>query len=224
MYRLLPICFFLYLSGCGGGVATPDQPPAEAAPAEEVPADQTPAENPENADFKVRFDTTAGAFVVQVHRDWAPIGAERFHSLVRDGYYTDIAFFRVISGFMAQFGIHGDPAVNAQWEDANIEDDPVVASNRRGKVTFATAGPNTRTVQLFINYGDNRRLDAMGFAPFGEVVEGMEVVDALHAGYGEGAPAGQGPEQERIQSEGNAYLRASFPKLDYIKTATLVEE
>ena len=131
-------------------------------------------------------------------------------------------FFRVISGFMVQFGINADPKVSAVWRDANINDDPVKQSNTRGMITFATRGPNTRTTQMFINYADNNRLDGMGFAPFGQVVSGMNVVDALYSGYGEGAPRGAGPEQGRIQSEGNAYLTKEFPKLDYIKTATIV--
>jgi peptidyl-prolyl cis-trans isomerase A (cyclophilin A) len=174
------------------------------------------------ADYKVKFDTSKGPFVVEVHRDWAPLGADRFYNLVKNGFFTNARFFRVISGFMVQFGINADPKVSAVWRDANINDDPVKQSNTRGMITFATRGPNTRTTQLFINYADNNRLDSMGFAPFGQVVSGMNVVDALYNGYGEGAPRGAGPEQGRIQSEGNAYLTKEFPKLDYIKTATIV--
>jgi peptidyl-prolyl cis-trans isomerase A (cyclophilin A) len=174
------------------------------------------------ADYKVKFDTSKGPFVVEVHRDWAPLGADRFYNLVKSGFFTNARFFRVISGFMVQFGINADPKVSAVWRDANINDDPVKQSNTRGMITFATRGPNTRTTQLFINYADNNRLDSMGFAPFGQVVSGMNVVDALYNGYGEGAPRGAGPEQGRIQSEGNAYLTKEFPKLDYIKTATIV--
>jgi peptidyl-prolyl cis-trans isomerase A (cyclophilin A) len=173
--------------------------------------------------FKVQFDTSKGPFVVEVTRAWAPKGADRFYNLVKNGYYDDVRFFRVVSGFMAQFGLHGDPAVNAAWKDASIADDPVAGSNTRGMVSFAMAGPNSRTTQLFINYVDNVRLDRMGFAPFGRVIEGMEVVDALHSGYGEGAPRGRGPSQDRIGSEGNAYLAADFPELDFIKTAKLVK-
>ena len=173
--------------------------------------------------FKVKMATTKGDFVIEVHRDWAPIGADRFYNLVKLGYFNDVAFFRVIKGFMVQFGIHGDPKVAAQWHDAHINDDPAgKQSNTRGMVTFATAGPNTRTNQIFINYVDNARLDGMGFAPIGKVVSGMNVVDALEDMYGEGAPNGRGPAQGRFQSEGNAYLKAQFPKLDYIKSATLV--
>jgi peptidyl-prolyl cis-trans isomerase A (cyclophilin A) len=158
-----------------------------------------------------------------VQREWAPIGADRFYSLMKNGFYDEVRFFRVISGFMAQFGIHGDPKVSAVWRDQRLKDDPVKQSNKRGFVSYATAGPNTRTTQLFINYGDNSRLDQMGFAPFGRVVEGMEVVDRLYAGYGEGAPQGRGPNQARIQTEGNAYLLKEFPDLDYVKRATIIE-
>ena len=173
------------------------------------------------ATYKVKFDTSKGPFVVEVHRDWAPLGADRFYNLVKNGFFTDARFFRVISGFMVQFGINADPRVSAVWRGARISDDPVRQSNTRGMITFATAGPNTRTTQVFINYGSNARLDSQGFAPFGEVVSGMNVVDALYSGYGEGAPGGAGPAQGRVQSEGNAYLSKEFPKLDYIKTATI---
>ncbi len=171
--------------------------------------------------YKVKFDTSKGAFVLEVHRDWAPNGADRFYNLVKNGLYDNDRFFRVVSGFMVQFGINGDPKVSAVWQDANIKDDPVKQSNQRGFITFATAGPNTRTTQVFINFADNRALDRQGFSPFGRVVSGMEVVDALYSGYGEGAPQGLGPEQGRIQAQGNAYLINSFPKLDYIKKATI---
>src|SRR5436190_16453767 len=174
------------------------------------------------ATFRARFETSAGDFVVEVHRDWAPNGADRFYSLVKSGYYDDARFFRVITGFMAQFGIHGDPHVAAVWRDARIPDDPVRQHNSRGAVSFATAGPGTRTTQLFINYADNSRLDGMGFSPFGRVVLGMDVVDRLYPGYGEGAPGGRGPNQGRIQAEGNAYLTREFPKLDRIKRTTIV--
>jgi peptidyl-prolyl cis-trans isomerase A (cyclophilin A) len=174
------------------------------------------------ATYKVNFDTSKGAFVVEVHRDWAPNGADRFYNLVKNGFYDDVRFFRVIPNFMAQFGIHGNPGVMAAWRPAQIKDDPVKQSNKRGTLTFATAGPNTRTTQLFINFGDNAALDKQGFAPIGEVVKGMDVVDKIYSGYGEGAPRGRGPEQGRIQNEGSAYLTKDFPKLDYIKSATIV--
>jgi peptidyl-prolyl cis-trans isomerase A (cyclophilin A) len=171
--------------------------------------------------YKAKFDTSKGTFEIQVHRDWAPAGADRFYNLVKNGFFDNTRFFRVVSGFMVQFGLHGDPNVSAQWRQARIRDDQVKQSNTRGMVTFATAGPNTRTTQVFINFGDNNRLDGMGFAPFGQVVSGMNVVDALYSGYGEGAPGGNGPEQGRIQQEGNAYLTKDFAKLDYIKKATI---
>jgi peptidyl-prolyl cis-trans isomerase A (cyclophilin A) len=173
------------------------------------------------AQFKVKFETTKGAFVVDVTREWAPNGADRFYNLVKNGFYDGVKFFRVVSGFMVQFGIHGDPAVSAKMREARIPDDPVRRSNKRGFITFATAGPNTRTTQVFINFADNGNLDGMGFAPFGQVSSGMSVVDALYAGYGEGAPRGAGPHQGRIQAEGNAYLDAEFAKLDGIKEATI---
>ena len=172
--------------------------------------------------FKAQFDTTKGKFTVEVTRSLAPNGADRFYNLVKSGYFTDIAFFRVIPGFMCQFGINGDPAVSAKWREAQISDDPVKASNTRGTITFATAGPNTRTTQLFINFGDNSGLDAQGFSPFGKVVDGMDVVDKINGEYGEGAPNGNGPDQGRIQQEGNAYLKKDFPNLDYIKSATIL--
>ena len=173
--------------------------------------------------YKVKFTTTKGDFVVEVHRDWAPLGADRFFNLVKNGYYDDASFFRVLPGFMAQFGINAKPAVNKVWEPATIKDDPVKQSNKRGYVSFATGGPNTRTTQVFINYGDNSRLDGQGFSPFGMVTEGMDVVDKLYSGYGEGAPGGSGPDQGRIQAEGKAYLDKSFPQLDSIKTARVTE-
>jgi peptidyl-prolyl cis-trans isomerase A (cyclophilin A) len=173
------------------------------------------------ATYKARFDTSKGAFVVEVQRAWAPNGADRFYNLVKNGFYDDARFFRVITGFMVQFGINGDPRIAAPWREARIPDDKVTQSNKRGYITFATAGPNTRTTQVFINYADNAGLDSQGFAPFGRVVSGMNVVDSLHAGYGEGAPHGRGPSQGRIQTEGNAYLNREFANLDYIKKATI---
>jgi len=172
--------------------------------------------------FKVKFETTKGNFTVEVTRSLSPHGADRFYNLARSGYFKDVAFFRVIPGFMCQFGIHGDPKVSAAWSKAQIPDDAVKAGNTRGAITFATAGPNTRTSQLFINFGDNSRLDSTGFSPFGKVTEGMEVVDKINGEYGEGAPSGRGPSQGRIQAEGNAYLKKDFPNLDYIKSTTVV--
>ncbi|MCC6778859.1 MAG: peptidylprolyl isomerase [Hyphomicrobiales bacterium] len=173
------------------------------------------------ATYRVRFDTSKGPFVVEVRRDWAPNGADRFYNLVKNGFYDDARFFRVINGFMVQFGINKDPKISAPWRAAAIKDDPVKQSNKRGFITFATAGPNSRTSQVFINFADNAGLDSQGFAPFGQVVSGMNVVDSLYSGYGEGAPRGRGPDQGRIQMEGNAYLTKDFPQLDYIKKATI---
>ncbi len=192
------------------------QPPAAASAGLMAPETLT-AKAPET--FNVHFVTTKGDFVVQAHRSWAPNGVDRFYNAVKAGYYDGDSFFRVVKGFMVQFGINPDPAVNAKWRDARIQDDPVAQSNKRGMVTFAMAGPNTRTTQLFINYGDNAGLDGQGFAPIGQVTSGMETVDALYGGYGDGAPYGQGPDQGRVQTEGATYLHASFPQLDEIKTA-----
>jgi peptidyl-prolyl cis-trans isomerase A (cyclophilin A) len=176
---------------------------------------------PAPAIYKAKFDTSKGAFVIEVHRDWAPNGADRFYNLVKNGFFDNARFFRVISGFMVQFGINADPKVSAVWREARIKDDPVRQSNGRGLITFATAGPDTRTTQVFINFADNAMLDRQGFAPFGQVVSGMNVVDGLYSEYGEGAPRGRGPDQGRVQREGNAYLMAEFGKLDYIKKATI---
>lgn len=191
---------------------------AHAAPAPARPSLLNPASLHAKAPdiFKARFTTTAGDFVVEAHRNWAPLGADRFYNLVRNGYFTNAAFFRVVPGFVVQFGLSANPAVNKVWKDANIQDDPVVQSNKRASLVFATAGPNTRTTQLFINFGDNARLDAMGFAPFATVVEGMDVVDKIYSGYGES------PSQESITEQGDAYLAANFPKIDRIKLARIV--
>jgi peptidyl-prolyl cis-trans isomerase A (cyclophilin A) len=169
--------------------------------------------------YRAKFETTKGVFVIEVTRAWAPAGADRFYNLVNNGYYDDCRFFRVISGFMVQFGINGDPNLNTDWRQSQIQDDPVKQSNKRGYVTFAkSSAPNSRTTQVFINFGDNgTNLDGMGFAPFGKVVEGMKVVNSIYSGYGDN------PDQGRIQMEGNAYLEKSFSKLDYIKSAVIVE-
>ena len=174
--------------------------------------------------FRVRFETTRGPFVVEVTRAWAPRGADRFFNLVGVGYYDDVAFFRVIEGFMVQFGINGEPAVNAAWQGARIPDDPVTQSNRRGMVTYAMAGPDTRTTQLFINFRDNAGLDAQGFAPFGRVIERACpswtrcIPATARARLAAGART-----RGRAQGEGNAYLRGSYPRLDFVKTARVVE-
>ncbi len=173
------------------------------------------------ATYKAKFDTSKGVFVVEVTRDWAPNGADRFYNLVKNGFYDNVRFFRVISGFMVQFGISGDPKISAPWREARIADDPVTQSNKRGYITYAMAGPNTRTSQVFINFGDNANLDNSGFSPFGRVISGMDVVDKLNAEYGEGAPRGRGPDQSRVQTEGNAYLQRDFGRLDFVKKATI---
>lgn len=201
------------------------EPGATPAP----PSDDSPLLHPEKATekapetFKVKFTTSKGDFTVEVTRAWAPLGADRFYNLVKMGFYDGVRFFRAIDGFMVQFGINGDPKVTAPWARASISDDPVVKSNKRGFVTFAMAGPNSRTTQIFINYADtNARLDKMGFAPFAQVVDGMNVVDALHKGYGESAPKGRGPNPGRIQTEGNGYLDREFPEIDRVKSAKLM--
>lgn len=212
----LPLMAVLSLLPAGGLEAKPraaGPPPGLLAP------EKATAQAPKT--FEARFATTQGDFAVEVRRDWAPRGADRFYNLVKLGYYDGAAFFRAIEGFMVQFGISGDPSVNAKWREARIPDDPQAGqSNRRGFLSFAMAGPDTRTTQLFINYGDNSRLDK-DFRPFGKVVRGMEVVEKLYKGYGEGAPRGRGPDQTRLQTEGDAYLKKDFPKLDYIKTARI---
>jgi peptidyl-prolyl cis-trans isomerase A (cyclophilin A) len=170
---------------------------------------------------RVKFETSKGDVVLEVHKDWAPLGAERFLKLVQTGFYDNARFFRTIPGFMVQFGIAADPKVQAPWRMSPIQDDPVTQSNSRGKVTFATSGPSSRTTQVFINLVNNARLDSTGFAPFAEVVSGMEVVDQFYGGYGEGAPKGNGPRQDLIQTQGNAYLEKDFPRLDFIKKASI---
>jgi len=191
-----------------------DSPPSQSADSAS-PAPSSAA-TPAPDSFRVAFETTRGNFVVHVIRSWSPRGVDRFHELVNAGYFTDVAFFRVLPGFVAQFGMHGDPSVNKRWDDKPIADDPVVQSNKRGTIVFATAGPNTRGNQFFINFADNSRLDGQGFSPFGRVVEGMGVVDSIYARYGET------PDQSRVAAEGNAYLKREFPRLDYIKSARVV--
>ena len=174
--------------------------------------------------FKVKFETTAGDFTIEVTRAWSPLGADRFYNLVKIGYFEDIAVFRAIDNFMAQFGIHGDPKVSAVWRRARIQDDPSgKASNVAGTITFATSGPNSRTTQLFLNFVNNQALDRQGFTPFGKVVKGTDNVKKIYKGYGEGAPGGKGPSQQLIQTQGNVYLKKHFPKLDYIKSVTLIK-
>jgi cyclophilin family peptidyl-prolyl cis-trans isomerase len=174
------------------------------------------------ATYQVKFTTTKGDFTISVTRAWAPLGADRFYNLVRHHFYDNASFFRVLRGFVVQWGISAYPPVSAAWSHAPIKDDPVVQSNLRGYITYAMGGADTRTTQVFVNLVDNKRLDGMGFSAFGQVTEGMDVVEALYAGYGEGAPDGQGPEQDKIEKLGKSYLDKGFEKLDTIKTTTLI--
>jgi peptidyl-prolyl cis-trans isomerase A (cyclophilin A) len=174
------------------------------------------------AEYTVKFETTAGDFTIKATRAWAPKGADRFYNLVKNNFYDGVAFFRVLPDFMAQFGMSPHPEVSSAWEQARIEDDPVLKSNERGFVSFAMAGPNTRTTQVFINFSNNESLDQSGFAPFGQVISGMDVLDKLYNAYGEGAPNGNGPDQSQIKSLGQAYLEQKFPALDKIHTAKIV--
>jgi len=166
--------------------------------------------------LEVEFATTKGNFTVRVTRAWAPLGADRFYNLVKNNFFDEAAFFRVVPNFIVQFGLSADPAVNRPWRAANIKDDPVTQSNKPGTITFATAGPHTRTTQLFINFGNNNFLDGQGFSPFGQVTEGMDVVKKLHSGYGEK------PDQGAITTQGKAYLDKNFPNLDTIKSTKII--
>ena len=210
-------------AACGGGPRASEAPAPVAARRNLLLDPDTVLERRAAPDtFDIRFSTTRGPFVVRVTRTWAPRGTDRLFYLVTNGFYDGARFFRVLPQFAAQFGAPGDPRVNRVWETRTIRDDPVRRSNVRGFVSFATAGPNTRTTQLFVNIGNNTRLDRLGFAPLGKVVLGMAAVDSLYGGYGEGAPAGRGPDQDRIAAEGNRYLAAAFPKLDVIDSARVI--
>lgn len=193
------------------GIAAPDAAESDAAESDD-------ATSPSAAGtFKVRFETTAGDFVVEARRDWAPLGAERFYQLVKDGFYDECRFFRVLPGFMVQFGINGDPATQQKW-DRNLKDDPAMQRNKKGYVTFATKGEDSRTSQIFINYENNSFLDSQGFSPFGQVIEGMHNAEGIYSGYGEM------PDQGQITNVGNSYLERAYPDLDYVKKATIIEE
>jgi peptidyl-prolyl cis-trans isomerase A (cyclophilin A) len=217
-----------------GGVAAQTKPGTKSA-AQGKPATATPAPAFDKAllnpaalsakapdTFEVKFTTTKGDFTVKVTRAWAPLGADRFYNLARHHFYDGAAFFRVLPGFVVQFGISAYPPVARAWSNAAIKDDPVKQSNKRGLLTYAMGGPNTRTTQVFINLVDNARLDSSGFSPFGEVTEGMDVVEKFYSGYGEGAPSGRGPRQDLIESQGRAYLEKNFPNLDSIKSAVII--
>lgn len=201
------------LCACSSAPEAPAKKEAAAAPAKKETAPDV---------FTVNLDTSKGPVAIEVHRDWAPIGADQFYTLVKTGFYDGDRFFRVLRNFVVQFGISGDPKMNQLWSNANLPDDPVKQHNRRGTVTFATAGPNTRSTQLFINLKDNSAsLDGQGFAPIGKVTSGMDVVDSFYSSYGEMAPQGQGPDATQIEVQGNDYLASHFPRLDYIKKATI---
>lgn len=233
--------FMLVSVGCdqqSSGASSPARPTprAAAAPQEPAPdldpkfdvevAEDSPLWKPKSEamnqqapdKFNVTFTTSRGKVVIEVDRSLSPAGADRFYNLSRHGFYNGERFFRVIPRFMAQFGLHGNPKITQLWRNATIPDEPVKTPNKPGMVTFAkTAAPNSRTTQLFINYRDNGpSLDRQGFAPFGRVVKGMDVVESLYKEYGEGAPHGRGPDQMQLMSRGNAYLSESFPNLDYI--------
>ncbi|MBT8335952.1 MAG: peptidylprolyl isomerase [Gemmatimonadetes bacterium] len=227
MNRLLPRLAVFGLAtafaACTGAEAPADDPSSDDGPPD---ASSQPLLQPANFQeeaperFRIRFATTAGEFVVDVHRAWATRGADRVFNLVRAGFYDGVPIHRVIEGFVADFGIHPDPWVNAAWRQATIRDDPVRESNARGRVSFSKSGPDRRTVQIFVNLRDNPSLDDEGFSPFGEVVEGMDVVDALHSGYGDGPPRGEGVYQAMAIARGAEYF-AEFPLLDVIDRATI---
>ncbi|MFG0333196.1 MAG: peptidylprolyl isomerase [Maioricimonas sp. JB049] len=221
--RLQAWCPLMGLVLLMAGCSSQNDSVANNVPA--VPTALTGESSTEADTYNVLFETSQGDFVVQVHPEWAPIGAAHFRKLVEADFYDDTRFFRVIDGFMAQVGMNGDPEVHAKWSEQTIKDEPSKQSNTRGFVTFARTGlPDSRSTQFFISYGDNSFLDNQGFAPFGKVVQGMDVVDALYSGYGEGAPRGNGPSQGLIAESGNQYLNAQFPKLDYIIEARILGE
>jgi peptidyl-prolyl cis-trans isomerase A (cyclophilin A) len=172
--------------------------------------------------YKVKFETSAGDFIVEVHRDWAPIGADHFQELVAAKFFDQCRFYRVVKRFVVQWGVHGEPLMNRKWGNLTIKDDPAKQKNLKGTIAYAKEGVNSRTSIFFINLADNPRLDSTGFAPFGKVISGMEVVDKLFAGYGDTPPRGEGPDPAKIQMQGTSYLEGRFPRLDYIKKATLV--
>ena len=243
---ILALCLAFVVWGCKKGGTSPDAQEA-AAPEqiakEEVTEESKPAasadaqpesvpepepappaayEKPEGA-ITVKLETTRGDIIIDVVPFWAPRGAKRFLELVRTGYYTDVAFFRVMKDFMAQTGISGTPKLNNKWGRKRIKDDPVMRRNTRGMVTFAHAGQNSRTTQFFINLADNTQLDASGFSVFGKVRD-MTAADALYSGYGDGPPDGKGPDQSKTKKKGNKFLREQFPELDYVISATIIEE
>jgi peptidyl-prolyl cis-trans isomerase A (cyclophilin A) len=201
-----------------GGCSSADESKKDAAPG---PKGTPPAKVEKTPDvFQAVFETSRGSVAVEVHRDWAPIGVDHFYSLLQTGYYDGNRFFRVTRNYV-QFGINGDPKTNGLWATAYLPDDKVKQSNVKGTLTFAHLGANNRTTQLFFNMKDNKDLDKQGFAPLGKVTTGMDVVERLYSAYGEVAPRGQGPDPTKIDVQGNTYLDAKFPRLDYIKKATI---
>lgn len=207
--RALLVLALAVAAGCS---STPPSAPVEKPTKAERAPDQ----------FRVRMETSKGPLVMEVNRVWAPRGADRFYELVVEKFFDEARFFRVVPRWVVQFGIQKDPEVNRLWRELKIPDDPVKAPNKRGYVAYAMDGPNTRTTQIYINLQDNQsKLDGRGFAPFARVVEGMDVVDQLYKGYGEMAPRGAGPDPDKIEVQGNAYLERFFPRLDYIKTARI---
>jgi peptidyl-prolyl cis-trans isomerase A (cyclophilin A) len=213
MRKLILILSAAVLAGCGGGGEKPAEAPRKAAR----------REGPMPDVYKVRFETSKGAFIVEVHKEWAPKGAERFWKLLNMRFFDDTRFFRVRPDFIVQFGLSGDPQTNSLLNAMPIQDDPVKQKNARGMISFAQAGKNTRRTQVFINLKDNRSLDRDGFAPFGKVVEGLEVLEKLYAGYGEWSPPGSGPSAAKIQMEGNSYLDSRYPRLDRLKKAVILD-
>jgi peptidyl-prolyl cis-trans isomerase A (cyclophilin A) len=209
LWIAISLALGLTISGCSSSSSSGPKEETKAGPAPDL--------------YKVNFDTSKGTIVVEVHRDWAPNGADHLYELVKTGFYDGDRFFRVVRGFMVQFGINGDPATQRRWAAVNIPDDRPTQANARGTLTYAaTSMPNSRSTQLFINFKDNSEsLNPQGFAPLGQVIEGMDVVDDIYAGYGEMAPNGPGPDATQIQIEGNGYLAAKFPHLDYIKKASI---
>jgi peptidyl-prolyl cis-trans isomerase A (cyclophilin A) len=205
------VAFVALLCGCS---SSSDKPATSSEPKKHEPAP---------ALFNVKFETTKGDFTIEIHRDWSPHGVDRFHELVQEKFYDDVAFFRVVRHFVVQFGVSGDPKTSSLWRQLAIVDDPVNERNRRGTITYAKSTiPNSRTTQVFINLQDNRMLDTQGFAPFGKITTGMDVVDQLYAGYGDIPPAGEGPDPFKIEAQGNEYLKSHFDRMDYVKTARVV--
>lgn len=226
----LGVVLFAVVCGCVAEGPEPEalkEPALKSLPAEVQPVVWEESETDKKGIFYVKLETTKGDVVVEVHPGWSPRGAAQFRAAVLDGVYDEARFFRVLrepdNKFMAQFGIPGSPPKSTKWKNMRLNDESPRMSNLRGMVTYAMGGPNSRTTQLFINYKDNSFLDEHGFAPIARVVQGMEFVDALYAEYGEGPPEGTGPNQMRIEQEGNAYLEASYPKLDFIKKASILE-